>query len=255
MSETPDRRRRYGDREIGVILKRAAEMQQEGAAPTAAEGGSLSLRDLEEVASEAGIDPRYIRAAAAEVDAGEWAEAGNALLGAPVTLRLERTVPREVTAADLDRLIPEIQHYSKGYGQGGTVGGSLRWATRDPSGGSTMEVMVTPRNGRTEIRIEERFGGLAGGLFGGVVGGGGLGAGLGIGLGVGLGALGSPAFAIAFPILILGGSYWLARSIYSTTVGRRRRDLRELLDRMTDVIEASGPLPAPDSEDTPQISP
>ena len=49
MAESGSNRRRYGDKEVGLILKRAAELQrQEPAAGT--EGGGLTLTELEEIA-------------------------------------------------------------------------------------------------------------------------------------------------------------------------------------------------------------
>ncbi len=70
-----------------------------------------------------------------------------------------------------------------------------------------------------------------------MLGGGGGGIGLGIGLGVGIGALQSAAFAIAWPVSIIGGAYLLARSIYTSTARKRQRVLRDLLDRLTERIE------------------
>ena len=54
----PSLSRVYGDKEIGQILKRATELQ--GQEPSAPSSSGLTLQELEEVAVEAGIDPRFL---------------------------------------------------------------------------------------------------------------------------------------------------------------------------------------------------
>jgi hypothetical protein len=240
MPEPGERRRRYGDKEVGLILKRAAELQQRE--PTsAAEGGGLSLVELEEIAAEAGIDARYLRRAAVEVEAGGAAlHSGTAsrFLGAPLAIQLERTLTGNFPEDRFEQLVPDIQHAAEGHGHASALGRTLTWQSSSPQGERSLQVTLATGDGRTRIRIEERLGNLAGGLFGGIMGGGGGGVGLGVGLGVGIGALQSAAFAIAWPIGIVGAAYLLARSIYSSMVRRRQRVLRDLLDRLTDRIEA-----------------
>ena len=53
----------YDEKQIRALIERAAELQ---AQENASDGPGLSLAELEEVARASGIDPKYIRAAAAE---------------------------------------------------------------------------------------------------------------------------------------------------------------------------------------------
>jgi hypothetical protein len=238
--ETP--RRRYGDKEVGLILKRAAELQQQ-APSSGVEGGGFSLADLEEIAAEAGIDARYLRRAAVEVEAGSAAlPSGTAsrFLGAPLVIQLERTLTGNFPTDRFEQLVPDIQHAAEGHGHASALGRTLTWQSNSPQGDRSLQVTVTTGDERTRIRIEERLGNLAGGLFGGIMGGGGGGLGLGVGFGVGIGALQSVAFAIAWPVGVVGAAYLLARSIYTSMVRRRQRVLRDLLDRLTDGIETVG---------------
>ncbi len=69
------------------------------------------------------------------------------------------------------------------------------------------------------------------------MGGGGTGLGLGVGMGVGLGALGSPAFAILFPIGVMGGAWALARGIFRNSVHGRMRILTKLMNEMVATVE------------------
>lgn len=239
MSDSGELRRRYGEKEVGLILKRAAELQREASATTPG-GGGFSLGELEEIAEEAGIDPRYLRQAASELDtgaAGTPSGAAARFLGGPLTIELERSLAGELAPADFEGLVPDIQRAADALGQASLLGHTLTWHSSTPQGERSLQITVSSTHGRTRIRIQERLNGLAGALFGGFMGGGGGGVGLGIGLGVGLGALGSAAFAIAFPVAVIGGSYVAARTLFGSLSRRRQRVLRELMDRLTEHIE------------------
>jgi len=238
MNEQAPQRRRYGDKEVGLILKRAAELQRQEPA-SATEGGGLTLSELEEIAAEAGIDPRYLRRAATDIDAGgSTLSSGKAsyFFGAPLTIELERTLAGEFPEEEFSLLVPDVQQAAGGHGQTSALGKVFTWQSSTPQGERSLQVTVTSSDGRTRIRIEERLSTLAGNLFGRMVGGGGGGIGLGVGLGVGAG-LQSAAFAILWPVSIIGGAYLLARSIYTSTARKRQRVLRDLLDRLTERIE------------------
>ncbi len=240
MEQSTERRRRYGEEEVGLILKRAAELQRQEPA-AGGEGGGLSLAELEEIAAEAGIDPRYLRRAADEVDAHAIPLRGDGLdhlLGAPLTLKFDRILTGELSEDGLEALIPEIQDAAEGYGHPSLVGHTLTWQSTSPNSERTLQVTVSSGAGRIRIRIEERSSQLAAQLFGGLMGGMGGGVGLGVGLGVGIGALQSALFAVAWPVGVISGSFLLARTIYRSSVRRRQRVLRELLDRLTETVEA-----------------
>ena len=59
MSDKSIDRRRYTDREMALILKRAAELQEHGPS-TGTREQSHTLSELEQIAAEVGIDPRYV---------------------------------------------------------------------------------------------------------------------------------------------------------------------------------------------------
>ncbi|MEJ2481602.1 MAG: hypothetical protein P8049_00360 [Gemmatimonadota bacterium] len=207
------------------------------AEPSAADPSGFSLSELEEVAREAGIDPAVVRRAASQLDLPPSENLGAALVGSPLMIRLDVELPGEFPAHRFDALVPAIQDASPWQGHAGVVGKTLTWSARADSNTSSLQVLVSTADGRTRIRIEERLGGLAGALFGGIIGGGG--AGIGVGLGAGLGAaIGSTAFVIGFPIVMLGGSYVIARTIYSAHVKKERARLQSLLDRLSAIVSA-----------------
>lgn len=222
--------RRYSEKEAGEILRKAAEMQR--AEPSAADPSGFSLAELEDVAREAGIDPAVVRSAAAELDVPAGESFSAALVGGPLTVRLETELPGEYPADRFDALVPAIQNASPWQGHAGVVGKALTWSARADSNTSSMQVLVVADDGKTLLRVEERLGGFAGALFGGVIGGVGAGAGIGIGAGVGA-AIGSTLMAVGFPALMIGGSYYLSRAIYAAYVKKERGKLRTLLDQLS----------------------
>lgn len=233
MTEDERSSRRYSEKEVGLILRRATEFQR--SEPSVADPTGLTLAELEEVASEVGIDPAYLRRAAAELEVGAASGPWERLLGAPIAFVLERTIPGELPESRFEELVPMMQAATVGQGNASAVGKTLTWSSRSDTNTSSQQVLVTCRDGETLIRIEERLAGFAGGLFGGLMGGGG---GVGIGVGGALGtALGSVALMIAFPVAIIGASYGAARGFFAAHVRKRRARMQVLLDQLAQRVE------------------
>jgi hypothetical protein len=252
----PDRR--YSDEEVQQLLERAAELEAEHRSSRTPRDGP-TLRDLEGIAAEAGIDPALLRRAAEELEGSPAAALAplargtpSRFLGAPATVEYVRTVPVEATGPILESLIPLIRHATDGRGQCTVAGRTLTWVSTPPwaatwappssYGGAvnameTLQGSISVRRGSTRIVIQERLGPLAGGIFGGLMGGLGCGVGFGVGFGVGLGALGSVLFASVFPPAILGGSYLAARAIYGSHVRDRHVALTRLMDDLVATVE------------------
>lgn len=236
MNGTEPGPRRYSEKEFGLILRRATELQR--AEPAAPDPAGLTLTELEEIAAEAGIDPALLRRAANELHILEPPTLGARMAGAPVAIRIERVVEGEFPRERLEELVPVMQAATAGQGTASAVGRTLTWSSRTESNTSAQQVLVTVRDGQTLIRVEESFGGLAGGLFGGIVGG--VGGGVGVGMGGALaGALGSVALAVAFPVAVIAGSYALARSIFKAQVQRRQAQAHSLVDRLAERVQGA----------------
>ncbi len=232
--DTPDLpARRYSEREVARLLRRATELQR--SEPSAPNPGGFTLSELEDAALEAGIDPRYLRRAAAELEAGGGEGLAEKLAGAPIGFVLERVVPGELSEARFEELVPLLSAGTLGQGTASAVGKTLTWSSRSDSNTSSQQVLVQVRDGETLVRVEERLGGFAGGLFGGLLGGVGGGVGIGVGGAVG-GALGLPIFAVAWPVTVITGTYVAARKIFQAHVERRRRRMQDLLDGIAEQV-------------------
>lgn len=228
--------RRYSEKEVGLILRRATELQR--AEPSATNPEGLTLTELAEVAAEVGIDPVYLRRAAAELEPGSESGSWAKLLGAAPGFVLERTIPGEFAESGFEELVPLMQAATLGQGNASAVGKTLTWSSRSDTNTSSQQVLVTVHEGETLIRIEERLSGFAGALFGGLMGGGGGGVGIGIGGALGGALFGSVVLAIAFPTVIIGTSYVAARHFFASHVRRRRSRMQELMDQLAERVEA-----------------
>ena len=56
------------------------------------------------------------------------------------------------------------------------------------------------------------------------------------------------AMAVAFPVAIIGGSYALARAIFSSVVGKRIHTLEDLMDRLEAQLSTAAEPPDPAEE-------
>src|SRR5215213_11680812 len=227
---SPHPSRRFNEKEVAQIIKRASELQQEESPIESSTG--MSLVELEQVAREAGLDPSLVRRAATDLDTRVSDKRPSAFIGAPTALMLERTIDGEVSADEYEALVLEIQRELGGVGSASTFGRSLQWTMRGVDrrrvSSRIVQVTVTPRNGRTTIRIEEPLGQLAGGLFGGLMGG--LGGGTsGIMMGIGMGVFHSAAIAVGLIGGFVTGSYVLARTIFGRMSRGRGERMQQLM--------------------------
>lgn len=145
MGDAAENGKAYGEREIGAILRRAAELQatHDGAAAAARTGATLV--DLEQAAADVGIEARFVRAAAVEHE-------GRTPDSVPASLvELRREIQGEVTDETWDEIVAELR---RTFGDPGTIsrsGCSYEWHW---SGDLCIaHVTVRPRNGHSEIEI------------------------------------------------------------------------------------------------------
>lgn len=232
--------RRYSETEVRRLLKYATELQRsdEAGGRGGREGDGMTLATLQDVAAEAGIEPRYVQLAAARIDGPAPTGLRDSLVGTPLLVRAERIIPGELRDEDYEQIVAEIQMATDVPGNASMVGRALTWRSETSDYQTrSLQVIVASRSGETRIQAEERLQGYAGALYGGVVGGAGVGIGMGVGFGVGLGALGSALFALAFPVTLTGVLYVAMRHVMKSTGRRRRAEAEALVDRIARYVE------------------
>lgn len=232
MTDSNNLPRLYDENEIGKLLERATALQREDPVRTAAPGG-LSLAELEEIAAEAGIDPRFLRRAAAEMASGASSPEGwEHVTGERMTLVQEAVLPGELGPDGFERIVEAIQRTAQESGQPSLLGRTLTWTAETPGKTRVIQATVTSRDGETHLRVVERLHQMASGLFAGTVVGGGVGLGLGAGLPFALNVIGSGLLAGLFPLATIGLTLIGCREIYRRIVQRRDVAIRAMLDAM-----------------------
>lgn len=235
--------RRYSDAEVAMVIKRATELQASEAQSADIRQTGLSLAELEQVAREAGIDPSLVRRAARDVDARQSSKPASKFLGAPSVIVMERTIDGEVPVAEYEVIVDMLRRAFNDNGMVGTLGKSLAWSSSSRGYGrhgnsQQVNISVTPRDGRTVIRAEQSLRGTAGGLFGGLMGG--IGGGTtGISVSAGMLVFHSALAAAGLWLSVVGGSYLLARGIYTHVARNRSNTLRDVLDQICDHVAAT----------------
>jgi hypothetical protein len=151
--------RKYNDREIALILKKAAERQED----VAPKEGGYSLAELEEIAAQAGIDATHVRSAARDLSMVDR-PAGHGFVGSPTIIELERTVEGEVAESEYGDLVELIRDLTHEVGTVTRVDRTMEWVTRgqDMAG---MHISINPGKGHTRIRLVTRHDGVAFVLF------------------------------------------------------------------------------------------
>ncbi len=247
MADAPGNDRKFNDEEVALIIKRAAELQQ---TEQVAQDSSnvMSLREVEEIAKEAGIDPALVRRAAITLDKPSESTRPSPWVGKPTRIVFERVVDGEIPADAYELIVNEIRRTFGDNGVPSVLGRTLAWTSTTTGGrrrarGRQIDVSVMSRGGVTTIRVEEELRNIAGALFGGLVGGG-TGGTSGLSMGIGLGAFHSPALAVAMLFLFGGGFYTIARAIFGNIATKREKELRDLTDRLQQQVESAVIAPA-----------
>ena len=237
--------RLFDDETSGQVLRRAAELQHESNVP-AHGGDGLSATDLEQIATEAGIDAAFVRRAIVEAQASSPETQHSPVFGEVKTLELVEVMEGEVSSDSMDRMLEEVQ---RSFADGGTVtrtGRSATWSasrTLASSRLSSLVVAITARDGQTEVRITERLDNLSTALFVGL-GFGGSAVGVGISGAVGMGEFGNPLVFAAMAITAVSGFYGAARTLYTRSTRKRRRELQRLLGNLVQVSISGSNLEA-----------
>ena len=144
---TDSTNRSYTDKEVALILRKAAELQDLG--QSAATQHGLTLKNVEEIAREIGIDPGLIRRAAESLTESDDPAAG--LLGGPVRRTMADSFNRELSEEERRDLIEVIRTVMKNQGKVGEVLGAVEWKAHELE--TSIAVTVTGKEDRTEVQI------------------------------------------------------------------------------------------------------
>mgnify|MGYP001812815172 CR=1 FL=1 len=145
MAETPLDERKFTDREVREILKKAVEKAPSRAL---ARGEGISLSDLKSIGEEVGIDPVRVEDAARAV-ALRGAPKAFSLLGFERIFGFRRKVKGELDPADTAEVLQIIRRTTGLQGEADEIHGSLEWSAKGEAG--ERYVTVSSREGTTAI--------------------------------------------------------------------------------------------------------
>jgi serine/threonine-protein kinase len=242
--------------EAQAILGRAVELGQTGPQPVPAplkprdrvadarrkEGFKTSI--LRDAAAEVGIPAANMERALAEhglrplpAQRGdrravnltfELTKPASRVKGEPMELVYEMVVPGEVDQDDYDVLVSAVSHYTTRDGVRGTaasLGRAFTWNGRTDKR-RELQVSVTPRDGRTTVRVVELLTHPIKAIYGAIMGVVGLGFG-----GAVFGSMGNdPSAGLMSFATIAGLSYLFARTTSDEYSKKRQAKTKELLE-------------------------
>jgi len=148
----PDERR-YDDREVGLILKRVAELhEREG---SEADARAMTKGEIEQVVTELGISKALVTRAVSELAVHDDRNRPVWWLGGKTDLMFEEVIDGHVDDATLTRMIEVLRRTVGEPGQLEREGGSRIWSTRDTS--RRIHLTVVEHDDHTTLRLEERM--------------------------------------------------------------------------------------------------
>lgn len=157
----------YTEAEYKKILKRAAELESERRQqPDDHSTGGLTLDEIAEAASEAGIDPKLIYQAANETEeASDQKQSGNEAIILEKDLYVERLIDAEPNSELTDALVAELNHrFSDGvndwHGNKPALkryGKTVEWSQVDEWEMYERRVLLQPVGKKLRIRVSKRL--------------------------------------------------------------------------------------------------
>jgi hypothetical protein len=227
--------RRYDEKQFALILRKAAELQARDVRRPM--GAGLSLQEIEGIAAEAGIEPRFVRQALGAVTA-ETPGTMARIAGYPYRLHAQHVVPGELDHATLSMIVDVLQTE---YGRPGTareVLGGIEWNARDQLGRVHASVRKTGTGTRIHVVADRSetaavLGTLA--PIGGLIAG-----------GVVAGIVDAPTGIVTAAIVANGvlAGLAVARAAWAGVANKWRQRMDTVLERVLHTI----PAPAPASQ-------
>lgn len=216
--------KRYTDREVALVLKRAAELEEKRTDGDGS-GAGLTLAQLEEIARDVGLDPDLVAEAALELESRR-SLTDLSILGPQATRKSVHAVPGRVDEAGLRALIQVVDDRAPSDGIVTEALGTVRWTATDRF--RSTQVTLAPAGDETRIQVTQRFNGrvrpilhLLPAAWGGIAV---------MGIGAGLGFVGAPLAALVAGGAIVGGG--VGRVVWHMLSAHSGRGVERLADEL-----------------------
>jgi hypothetical protein len=144
--------RRYDEREVGLILKRVAELHESGGGK--ADTRAMTEAEIEQVVTELGISRALVSRAVSEIALQDVRNRPVWLAGGKTDLMFEQIVEGEVDDATLGQMIEVLRRYLGDAGELREEAGARIWSTTESR---RVVFTVVEHAGKTTLRLEERM--------------------------------------------------------------------------------------------------
>tara|TARA_R110002096_G_scaffold303080_10_gene498087 strand:+ start:2157 stop:2975 length:819 start_codon:yes stop_codon:yes gene_type:complete len=138
----------YTKKEVGEILKKAADNSSKDDSNLS---DGLTIEELQQIASETGIDPEQIARAAAEIDV-EVGKQAPTFWGGPFSFNSQVLAEGEITDAQWEEMLISIREFFQSNGEVATRKSVFEWSS---PWGTTNSAQVTALkdHGKTKISV------------------------------------------------------------------------------------------------------
>lgn len=147
MPDVPIKDRRFSDREVREIIKKAVE---QSSSKELVKSDGLSLEELKAIGGEVGIDPERLESAARALVRSGGGGRKSLFLGGPIVLDFEERVSGEVDPRDAPEILSLIRRTMGQQGEAEDIHGSIEWNVKGDLG--ERYVTLSSRDGATTIR-------------------------------------------------------------------------------------------------------
>ena len=148
--------RLYSEKDIGRLIQRATELQQQN---ESTERG-LSLDEIKQFAAELGVDPIYMEQAASDLEESNVEGSGITITGAPFHTSTTRVVEGFIEDDQWDEMILQLRSLEGVRGEVSDFGKIREWVY-EFDGLFSTRVSVSPRDEQTVIEIRKDHRGMA----------------------------------------------------------------------------------------------
>ncbi|NNE35635.1 MAG: hypothetical protein HKN13_10380, partial [Rhodothermales bacterium] len=114
----------------------------------------LSLAEVEQIAAETGIDPKYVRQAALISTAETEDEDRFHFWGGPITIRRSFIVNRPLSKSEMEELVPSMQRITDNGGSTDSLGNSLTWTSHTRQNQGSMVIMMQVEGDKTVCTLK-----------------------------------------------------------------------------------------------------
>jgi len=231
---------RFTDKEVALILRRAADLEKKAPSAAGSSAKGLTLSDLKEIASEAGIDPELVARAVTELASPGGLRSGSLLTGPETVQREVRATPGELAREEMAELVRLVDEEVRDQGIVQEALGHVRWTSQGRF--LSTQVSLEPGDGETLLRVEERYSDAIRGVLHGIP----ASYGFIFGLATALEALNlGPLPAALFTVASVAAGWGIGSAIWRGLAGRSKARVRHLAERLgaraKEIVEKNDP--------------